>query len=119
MESFLVGASGNDFTTIADNAAALRAKFAEVDAFWTAKDVADAVAFAKAGGAAASRIETAARAKDSSGAASARTEMLQTCLECHRTHVKRGGATDVAIVFQGRRTLAEATGARTQDRSGK
>jgi TonB family protein len=108
MESILVTAGGNDFSAIADGAAALRAKFAEVDAFWTAKDVDDAAAFAKAGGAAASRIETAARAEDSSGAASARTEMLQTCLECHRTHVKRVGATDFAIVFQGR-TRVEAT----------
>ena len=96
------------YDDIAERAARLHAKLADVEMFWTARNVVDAVNFAKAGGKAASDLEAAAIAHDDAQVTAARVELSASCLGCHRAHVSRRDDRSFAIVTQ-----ASAPGSRT------
>jgi TonB family protein len=85
---------------LAEEAAELRTKLATVESFWTTRNAADAVGFAKAAAKAASDLESAANAKDSAAVASARTELTASCLGCHKTHVGRAANDSLVIAIQ-------------------
>src|SRR5215472_17922 len=86
--------------SLADDANTLKMKFAEIESFWAAKNVDDAVAFAKTGGEAAAQMEAAARASDNAQVASARKDLTATCVGCHQKHVRRATDTSFTIVYQ-------------------
>jgi cytochrome c556 len=75
-----------DYDAIAKDAAMLKANYAKIEAFWTAKKVADAVTFAKDGSQAAAALETAATAKDDTAITTAMGKLTPTCGGCHMAH---------------------------------
>jgi cytochrome c556 len=75
-----------DYDAIAKDAATLKANFAKIETFWTAKKVDDAIAFAKAGGKAATDLEAAAKARDDMGIAAAQMALAPNCGGCHMAH---------------------------------
>lgn len=75
-----------DYEAIAKDAAILKANYAKISAFWTKKNVDDAIAFAKDGGLAAAALETAANAKDDAGITAAMAKLAPTCAGCHTAH---------------------------------
>jgi cytochrome c556 len=78
--------TAKDYDAIAADAATVKANFAKIEAFWTAKKVEDAVTFAKTGAKGAADLETAAKAKNDAGIASANMAIGGTCGGCHRAH---------------------------------
>jgi mono/diheme cytochrome c family protein len=78
--------TAKDYDAIAKDAATLKANYAKIEAFWTAKKVADAITFAKDGGQAATALETAANAKDDAGITAAVAKITPTCAGCHMAH---------------------------------
>ena len=78
-----------DYDAIAKDGATLKANFAKIEAFWTAKKVDDAIGFAKAGGKAAGDLETAAKAKNDAGITAAQMALTPTCGGCHMAHRER------------------------------
>jgi cytochrome c556 len=78
-----------DYDGIAADAAALRKLFTDTEAFWAARRVDDAVGFAKTGGKAASDLETAAKARNEDGVATAARSVNGTCMGCHAAHRER------------------------------
>jgi hypothetical protein len=82
-----------DYGAIAKDAATLKALFAGTEEFWTKRNAEDAVAAAKAGGKAATDLETAAKARNEEGiAASAKAVngVCKTCLDAHRERLPDG-----------------------------
>jgi cytochrome c556 len=75
-----------DHAGIAADAASLRALFAEVETFWKARKTEDAVKFAAAAQAAATEMETAAKAGNESGIQAARKTLTGQCQACHTAH---------------------------------
>ena len=82
-------AQAKDYDGIAADAAALRKLFSDAEAFWTTRKADDAIGFAKAGGKAASDLETAAKAKNEDGVATAARSVNGTCMGCHTAHRER------------------------------
>ena len=78
-----------DYDGIAADATALRKLFTDAEAFWAARKVDDAIGFAKAGGKAASDLETAAKARNEDGVATAARSVNSTCMSCHTAHRER------------------------------
>lgn len=68
-----------DATTLKDN-------FAKIEAFWTAKKVDDAIAFAKAGAKGAADLEAAGKAKNDEQVAAANKDTMASCSGCHMAH---------------------------------
>jgi len=102
----------------AEDAAALRTKLADIESFWTTRNAADAVDFAKAGGKAASDLEAAANANDRAQMASARAELMASCLGCHKAHVRRGPGDSLAIVVQPTSSSSTPSAGRADPSSG-
>ena len=75
-----------DYDAIAVDAAALKDNFAKIEAYWTAKKVDDAIAFAKTGTKGATDLETAAKAKSDDGIAAANKVAASACGGCHMAH---------------------------------
>ena len=75
-----------DYDGIAADAATLKANYAKIETFWTAKKVDDAIAFAKSGAKGAADLETAAKAKNDEGVAAASRAVASTCAGCHMAH---------------------------------
>jgi TonB family protein len=96
--------------SLVDDANTLKTKLAEVESFWAAKNVDDAVAFAKTGGEAAAQMEEAARASDNAQVASARQNLTATCVGCHQKHVRRTADTSFRIVYQDTAATASRSG---------
>jgi cytochrome c556 len=82
-------AAAKDYDAIAKDAATLKTNYALFETFWTARKVDDAVGFAKAGAKAAADLETAAKAKDDAGIATATAAITPTCGGCHMAHRER------------------------------
>ena len=78
-----------DYDGIAADAAALRKLFADTEAFWTARKVDDAIGFSKTGAKASADLETAAKAKNDDGVATAARAVNGTCMGCHTAHRER------------------------------
>jgi TonB family protein len=95
------------FDGVAADAAKLHEKLADVEMFWAARNVVDAVNFAKAAGKAATDLEAAAIAQDEAQLTAARAELTASCLGCHKAHVGRRDDQSFAIVAQ-----ASASGSR-------
>ena len=75
-----------DYDAIAKDAATLRANFAKIETFWTARKVDDAINFAKAGGKAAADLEAAAKAKNDGAITAAQMALAPNCGGCHMAH---------------------------------
>ena len=78
-----------DYDAIATDAASLKKLFADTEAFWVARKTDDAIGFAKSGGKAAGDIESAAKAKNDEGVATAARALNGTCMGCHTAHRER------------------------------
>jgi hypothetical protein len=78
-----------DYDGVAADAATLRKTFADIETFWTARKVDDAIGFAKNGVKAVADLETAAKAKNEEGVATAARAMQGTCMGCHTAHRER------------------------------
>jgi hypothetical protein len=86
VENGLLDLDVGETDAIAADAATVKANFAKIEAFWTAKKVDDAITFAKTGATGAADLETAAKAKNDAGIASANMAIGGTCGGCHRAH---------------------------------
>jgi cytochrome c556 len=75
-----------EYDGIAMDAATLRGNFAKIEAFWAANKVDDAVEFAKTGAKGAADLETAAKAKNDEGIATANKVTTSACGGCHMAH---------------------------------
>ena len=75
-----------DYTAVARGAATVEANYAKIEAFWTARKVEDAIAFAKAGSKAATDLEAAAKAQNDAGIEAANKALGATCAGCHAAH---------------------------------
>ena len=75
-----------DYDGVAADAAKVKDNFAMIEAFWTAKKVDDAIAFAKAGAKGGADLEIAAKAKSDDGIAAANEAVTGTCRGCHMAH---------------------------------
>ncbi len=75
-----------DYDAIAADAITLKDNYAKIEAFWTAKKVDDAIAFAKTGSKGAADLEVAAKAKNDEGIAAASKAVASTCGGCHMAH---------------------------------
>src|SRR6185295_13188284 len=75
-----------DYDGVAADAATLKGNYAKIEAYWTAKKVDDAIAFAKTGVKGAADLETAAKAKNDEGVAAAGRAVASTCGGCHMAH---------------------------------
>lgn len=78
-----------DYDAIAMDAATIKANLAKIEAFWAAKKVDDAIAFAKNGGKGAADLEAAAKAKDDAAITSASMAVASACGSCHMAHRER------------------------------
>ena len=99
MAAILLKLPGKPYSPTADEAATLRMKFGDIEAFWATRNADDAVNFAKAGAEAAAALEAAAIAQDGAKASSARDEVTRSCLGCHRTHARRSADAALAIAL--------------------
>jgi cytochrome c556 len=81
--------TAKDYDTIAKDAATFKASFAVAQAFWTGKQVDDAMKLAQEGAKAAADLETAAKAKNEEGVAAAQKAVGATCATCHLAHRER------------------------------
>ena len=74
----------------ADDAAKMSARlevlFKDVQSYWEAKKVADAVTAAQSAVAGAQAVAKAVAAKDMTAAGEARTKMGAACMSCHQAH---------------------------------
>ena len=73
----------------AGDAATLKTMFADIEKFWTARKADDAIGFAKTGAKSAADLETAAKAKNEEGVATAARAVNGTCMGCHAAHRER------------------------------
>jgi cytochrome c556 len=78
-----------DYDAIAGDATTLKTAFADIEKFWTARKVDDAIGFAKTGAKSAADLEAAAKAKNEEGVAAAARALNGTCLGCHAAHRER------------------------------
>jgi hypothetical protein len=78
-----------DYGAIAKDAATLKALFAGTEDFWTKRHAEDAVAAAKAGGKAATDLESAAKARNDEGVAASANALNGACKTCHDAHRER------------------------------
>jgi len=78
--------TAKDYDAIAADAATLKANFAKIEVFWTARKAEDAIGFAKTGAKGAADLETAAKAKDDAAVAAAARAVNGTCMGCHSAH---------------------------------
>jgi cytochrome c556 len=81
--------TAKDYDAIAKDAATFKASFAVAQAFWTGKQVDDAMKLAQDGAKAAADLETAAKAKSEEGVAAAQRAVGATCASCHMAHRER------------------------------
>jgi cytochrome c556 len=84
--SLVTHIKGKDYDGIAADAAALRGIFEKIQAFWAAKNVADALDFSKAGLQGTADLEAAAKAKDNAGITAAHFTIANACRSCHLAH---------------------------------
>jgi hypothetical protein len=75
-----------DYEGLAKGAAALKANYDKLDAYWTEKKAQDAITFAKLGAKAAADMEAAAQTKSDKDIAKAQTTIERTCRDCHTGH---------------------------------
>ena len=75
-----------DYDAVAADATTLKANFAKIETFFTAKKWQDAIDIAKAGGKAAGDLVTAAKAKDDAAVAAAQMALAPNCGACHMKH---------------------------------
>ena len=75
-----------NYDLIAMDAAAFKANFTQVEAFWTPRRVDDAIGFAKTGLKAATDLEAAAKAKSDEGVTAAFKLIVGVCGACHMAH---------------------------------
>lgn len=78
-----------DYDAVAADAAALRKLFAEIETFWTARKVDDAIGFAKTGVQGVADLEAGAKARNEEGVAAAAKTVNGTCTGCHAAHRER------------------------------
>ena len=86
LQSIGKSAEAKNYDAIAADAAKLKATFAEVGKFWTAKKVETALTACTNTYKAASDLETAAKAKNDDGIAAARKSLGAGCQSCHTQH---------------------------------
>jgi len=86
MQSIGKNADAKNYDAIVADAGTLKTTFAEVGKFWTEKKVDTALAACKATYQAATDLETAAKAKNDEGIASARKAIGAGCQSCHTQH---------------------------------
>ena len=98
MSAIMLKGPGQKLNPTVEEAAVLRTKFSDIAAFWGARNVDDAVAFAKAGGDAADALEAAVSAGDDAKVSAARDDVTRACLGCHRAHVRRSADAPLTIV---------------------
>ncbi len=70
----------------AKGSAILEARFKDVNAYWTAKKVDDAIKFSADALAASQALSKALAANDMTAAGEARTKLGATCMGCHTAH---------------------------------
>src|SRR5438093_930125 len=68
-----------DYDAVAKDAATFKGNFAKVEAFWTQRNVTDAIGFAKAAGKAATDLEAAAKAKDDAAIGTTTMALVAQC----------------------------------------
>jgi hypothetical protein len=78
-----------NYEGLAKDAAAMKAAFATVEQWWTARQTSDAIAAAKAAVKGASDLEVAANARNDEGITSAQQALGATCMSCHAAHRER------------------------------
>jgi hypothetical protein len=81
--------SSKNYEGIARDAAAMKAAFTTVEAWWTARNTADAIATARAAVQGAADLETAAQAKNDEGITTAQRVLGAACMTCHTAHRER------------------------------
>jgi hypothetical protein len=85
----LQGSLQGDLAAVAKNAADMQAAFARIEAFWTARNTADAMGFAKNVQAVAREVQDAATAGNREAAAAAAGRIGANCMACHAAHRER------------------------------
>ena len=75
-----------DYDGIASDAATLKANFTKVEAFWTQRNIDDAIKISKAAVKASADLEAAAKAKDDVAISSSANAVAATCRDCHQAH---------------------------------
>ncbi|HEX3702121.1 MAG TPA: hypothetical protein VHU82_02245 [Vicinamibacterales bacterium] len=88
-QSLKKSVEAKDYDAVAKDAATLKTLFTGTEEFWTARKTDDAIAAAKAGVTAATDLETAAKAKNAEGVATASKAVAATCKTCHDAHRER------------------------------
>jgi cytochrome c556 len=88
-QSLKKSVEAKDYDAVAKDAATLKTLFTGTEEFWTARKADDAIAAAKAGVTAATDLETAAKAKNAEGVATASKAVAATCKTCHDAHRER------------------------------
>ena len=78
-----------NYDAIVKDAATLKALFAGTEEFWTKRNGEDAVAAAKAGGKAATDLESAAKAKNEEAITASAKAVNGACKTCHDAHRER------------------------------
>jgi hypothetical protein len=78
-----------DLAAAAQAAADMQAAFAKIEAFWTARNTADAMGFAKNVQAVAKEVEDAAQAGNKDAAVAAAGKIAANCGSCHMAHRER------------------------------
>jgi hypothetical protein len=78
-----------DLAAAAQAAADMQAAFAKIEAYWTEKNTADAMGFAKNVQAVAKEVEDAARAGNKDAAVAAAQKVGANCAGCHMAHRTR------------------------------
>jgi hypothetical protein len=78
-----------DLAAAATNAGELQAAFAKIEAFWTARNTADAIQFAKNVQAVAKEVQDAATAGNSEATVAAARRIGANCMGCHMAHRER------------------------------
>ncbi|MGE3511878.1 MAG: hypothetical protein AB7N65_23675 [Vicinamibacterales bacterium] len=86
LQSVGKNAEAKNYDGLIADAGTLKAAFAEVGKFWTAKKVDTALNACKATYQAATELETAAKAKNDDGIAAARKSLGAGCQSCHSQH---------------------------------
>jgi cytochrome c556 len=86
MQSIGKNADAKNYDAIAADAATLKSTFTEVGKFWTEKKIETALTACRATFQAASDLETAAKAKNDEGIATARKALGGGCQSCHMQH---------------------------------
>jgi hypothetical protein len=75
-----------DFDALIKDAATLRDNFVKIEAFWAARQTADAVMLTKTALKQVGDIEAAAKAQDVAAVTKAEAALANTCRDCHLAH---------------------------------